>query len=383
MKSSALRIFSFCLSLVFALPLFCACNVVSGSSTSASPSSGTSTSTSTTTTTTAEPPLGDAEIVQNGSSYVARDLAYGERVDTSTKAKKSSSQLYDVYLPKTPDNLSADTPVMLFVHGGAWSDPNYDKSSDGAWIGKALAEKGMVVFSMNYVLQNSMGTAQNATVEDMLADIDAMISHMATLLPKLGIETDAIALGGNSAGAHLSSLYAYKCADTAALKIAFEVDIVGPTDLLTYKPVLEQLMLLMLGDYDLADAALKEAAGISFGLFFGMAGVTAGKDNLPAMWEKLREYSTVTYISENVCPTILAYAQTDDTGLPDFLLPAGFTSDGLVSTECYDEMVQGLTEQGVPFSARLFENTKHGDMWKTTPSSWIVNEIMKYAALYL
>ena len=64
-------------------------------------------------------------------------------------------------------------------------------------------------------------------------------------------------------------------------------------------------------------------------------------------------------------------------------LLSGFESDGLVSTECYYEMVEKLTEYGVPFSARLFENTAHGDMWKTTPSSWIVNEILEYAALYL
>ena len=392
MSKKILRLLACSLLTACTLPLFCACRdeeTTTGGSSSSKVSTTTSAvatttmTTTTTTTTTTEPPLGDAVIEATGSAFVARDLAYGDRVDTSTKAKKSSSQIYDVYLPKMPDKLSPDTPVMLFVHGGAWSEPNYDKSSDGAWLGKALAQKGMVVFCMNYVLQNKTGTAANATIGDMLADIEAMIFHMSILLPKLGIETDSIALGGNSAGAHLSSLYAYKCGGTSPLKIAFEVDIVGPTNLLTYKPVLDHLIGIFGGSYDLADAALKEAAGISFGLFAGVAGVPSGKENLPAMWESLEEYSSVTHVSENACPTILAHAQTDNIGLPSFLLPSGFESDGLVSTECYYEMVEKLTECEVPHSARMFENTAHGDMWKATQANWIIDQILEFAELYL
>ncbi|MBO5789800.1 MAG: hypothetical protein J6R40_01445, partial [Clostridia bacterium] len=232
-------------------------------------------------------------------------------------------------------------------------------------------------------LQNKTGTAANATIEDMLADIEAMIFHMSILLPKLGLDTEAIALGGCSAGAHLSSLYAYKCGKTSPLKIAFEVDIVGPTDMVSYKPIVDRLIMFAMGSYDLADTALKEAAGISFGLFAGLAGVPAGKENLPAMWEKMEEYSTVNYISEDVCPTILAYAKTDNLGAIGMLLPSDFECDGLVSTDCYYQMIDGLTECGVPFSARLFENTAHGDMWKATPSNWVISEIVKFANLYL
>ena len=373
------------------LPLFCACRdektTTSSSSTKVSTTTSATTTTTMTTTTTAttttEPPLGDAIIEQTGAAYVARDLAYGDRVDMSSQAQKAGSQIYDVYLPKMPNELDADTPVMLFLHGGAWSVPDYDKTADGAWLGKALAQKGMVVFSMNYVLQNSSGTAENATAEDMLADIDAMMFHISLLLPKLGIETDSIAIGGNSAGAHLASLYAYKCKDTSPLKIAFLVDIVGPTNLLTYKPVMDHLMDLAFGNYEIANAAITAATGIGFGLFAGMAGVSAGEEHMDEMWVKLEEYSPVTYVSADVCPTIMAYAHTENAALPSFALPEGFESDGLVSTECYYEMVEKLTSCEVPHCARMFENTEHGQMWETAQSTWIVSEILEFAELYL
>ncbi|MBO5789799.1 MAG: alpha/beta hydrolase [Clostridia bacterium] len=397
MKGSA-RILAFCLLAALSLPLLFACNRNATTSTSSQTTSATTTPTNTTTTTTTPTPttttttttpisqkfLGQEIKPYGNDAFVAYDLAYGDRVDTSTQVKKASSQLYDVYMPCLPESLPSDIPVMLYVHGGSWSDPKCDKGADGPWLCGGLAARGMLVFAMNYVLQTKTGTAENATIDDMLADIDAMIYYLSTLLPTLGIEADAIALGGSSAGGHLSSLYAYKCGKTAALKIGFEVDIVGPTDLLTYKPVVEHMMTIGSGGYAQADTILMQYGGIGLGLFAGMAGVPADEEHLDEMWEKLEEYSTDTYVSADSCPTILAYAKVErPNNVPAAALPPGFESDGMVSTECYYQMVELLTEHDVPFVHRLFEETQHGDMWKSPTVTWIREQILLYAELYL
>ena len=94
--------------------------------------------------------------------------------------------------------------------------------------------------------------------------------------------------------------------------------------------------------------------------------------------------SATTFLSADVCPTILAYAQTDNVPIPSQYLPAGFKSDGLVDVSCYTAMVEGLTQYGVPHAAQLYEGFGHGDMgWKKPASTWIISQTLAFAREYL
>ena len=181
-----------------------------------------------------------------GDFRLERDIPYGSRLDQPGEGGKQghrSGQFFDLYWP---NEVTTNTLVFLYVHGGAWSQ-KWDKDVDGWHILSRLAERGIVCCSMNYVLQNDvltdpkMPNRPNATFADMLRDIDLMISYLAPNLPTRGLSPRKIGIGGTSAGAHLSALYACDGANPAALglnlrhalPIGFVFDNVGPMDFST------------------------------------------------------------------------------------------------------------------------------------------------------
>lgn len=92
----------------------------------------------------------------------------------------------------------------------------------------------------------------------------------------------------------LSTTYAYKYGKNAPLEIGFVPDIVGPTDLLTYKKVFDH-MISLAGSYEAANEFLR-SVGISIDLFAGVAGVEPGAEHMDEMWESLRDLSASTWI---------------------------------------------------------------------------------------
>ena len=85
----------------------------------------------------------------------------------------------------------------------------------------------------------SDNTASLHTFDEMLADIDAMVSHLPGLAKAIGISIPRIAIGGSSAGGHLSLLYAYDGANPSVLGLGLKHSVpvacvfsdCGPSDL--------------------------------------------------------------------------------------------------------------------------------------------------------
>ncbi len=117
----------------------------------------------------------------------------------------------------------ARMPLILFIHGGGWSDGDKADSTGSAAIGHFTAE-GHAFASTNYRL------APESSVEEQAQDVADAVAFLVARADRLGIARDRIILMGHSSGGHLAALIA---TDTAYLRQAgFSTDIVSGVVLL-------------------------------------------------------------------------------------------------------------------------------------------------------
>lgn len=129
------------------------------------------------------------------------DIAYGA----------DARQKMDVYLPSAR---SANTPVIVFLHGGGFVAG--DKTDAHAQM-KSFSAKGYAVLNVNYRLVDTSGIFQNPLVHkpssvriaEQLQDIDAAIRLAAGKTAEWNVSGSRWAIAGHSAGATLAMLYAY------------------------------------------------------------------------------------------------------------------------------------------------------------------------------
>lgn len=109
-------------------------------------------------------------------------------------------QRLDLYLPR---NTSA-FPVVLFVHGGFWTnqDRRYYQAFVGIYgnIGVALAKRGIGVAVQSYRLNPNVG------IREQLDDVLAALRWVQANLDAQGGDVKRLVLAGYSAGGHLVSL---------------------------------------------------------------------------------------------------------------------------------------------------------------------------------
>ncbi|MCX6304659.1 MAG: alpha/beta hydrolase [Bacteroidetes bacterium] len=142
------------------------------------------------------------------SSYQEKlDLAYG--TDTL--------QRYDLFLP---EGRSADTKMILLIHGGGWVTGN---KRDCDYYARQFAAAGFAAISMNYRLAND-----SIHYRHMLADIDSMIACLSENASAWGVGSSSIALFGYSAGGHLALLYS--SSGNRKQSISSVVSLAGPSN---------------------------------------------------------------------------------------------------------------------------------------------------------
>ncbi len=113
--------------------------------------------------------------------------------------------LLDVYRPATGDVRNA--PVLLQVHGGAWTIGNKDQQ--GIPLMQHLAAKGWVCVAINYRL------APRDPFPAQIIDVKRAIAWIREHIEEYGGDPDYIAITGGSAGGHLVSLAAVTPNDPA------------------------------------------------------------------------------------------------------------------------------------------------------------------------
>jgi acetyl esterase/lipase len=115
-------------------------------------------------------------------------LAYG----------KSSQQVLDLYIPN--GNLN-DVPVVILLHGGAWTMGGLEYTGKHA---QDICNKGFVVANVDYRY-----VSNEISARDLLADIEAAIAYVSDVSNKYGYAKKGYHIVGISAGAHLALLYGY------------------------------------------------------------------------------------------------------------------------------------------------------------------------------
>jgi acetyl esterase/lipase len=136
-------------------------------------------------------PSGDCAPVE---ATVQRDVPYR----TTGDAAADAATRLDVY---PPAGAACDRPVVIWVHGGAWS--NGDKANGMTDKVAFFNGLGAVFVSIDYRLTTAdNGVAHPDHVEDVAAAVRWVHDHAADY----GARADRVALLGHSAGAHLVAL---------------------------------------------------------------------------------------------------------------------------------------------------------------------------------
>lgn len=127
-------------------------------------------------------------------------------------------QVMDLYIPSTRTNKEKD--IFIMIHGGGW---RVGDKSQLTFFTLSMMQKfpDHIFVNMNYRL----ASATSFGLPNQTNDIKKVTELLKN---KLGYNPNVILLG-NSAGGHLSMLYAYKF--DADKKVKAVINIVGPADL--------------------------------------------------------------------------------------------------------------------------------------------------------
>lgn len=325
----------------------------------------------------------------------AKNIPYGKRLVGAGAVKSDVAQIYDLYLPGPVDKLAPKSKFFLYIHGGAWSEGNKDWPVQ---VFAELAQRGYMVASMNYVLNNpALGGAHSFA--EMLADVDAMVSHVPELAKKLGVEIPKIAVGGSSAGGHLALLYGYDGANPSVLNLglAHKVPVAclfsdcGPTDL---------------ASPEFSVAAMKTTSNTFLDSCALFSTLTTGKreyQGIPELVKRATEYSPVHLVCRKSPPTICLYGRTGKVSTSDTYrtgrpgeapvpfarlwkevgsakkVPPSVGTDGIVATQNYVALTNSLHVNSVPYAAKIAAQP-HTQILFREPKSrvWLYKNLDKY-----
>lgn len=123
-------------------------------------------------------------------------------------------QVLDVYKPR--DKKEEKLPVIVSVHGGAWV---YGDKERYQYYCMNLATRGFAVVNFTYRL------APEFQFPASFEDINLVISWIFSHAKEYGLDTERIFCVGDSAGAHMLSLYSCICTNESFAK---EFDFVVP-----------------------------------------------------------------------------------------------------------------------------------------------------------
>jgi len=123
-----------------------------------------------------------------------------ERFDNIAYGPESEYwQTLDVYRPKDAE---LPLPVIVSVHGGAWV---YGDKERYQWYCMSLAQRGFAVVNFTYRL------APEWKFPAGVEDTDSVFRWVLANAEQYGMDADHIFAVGDSAGAHMLSLYAALC----------------------------------------------------------------------------------------------------------------------------------------------------------------------------
>lgn len=223
-----------------------------------------------------------------------------------------------------PNNASGDLGLVLFIHGGAWIGGDKEPYVNGTI--SAAKDHGIAGASLNYHY-----ISDSVHMDTLINDIDLALGKIKAIGAEKGVNINKVLLTGDSAGAHLSLLYAYSKADSAPIKPVAVVSNSGPTDFTDENFYINNA----LGGPEVLSDLFSKASGVRFAYDQrASAEVKAA----------LQKYSPLFYVTKNTVPTIINHGD----------------SDTIVPYSNAVNLDAKLTEMGVPHYFNTFVGGGHG-----------------------
>ena len=244
----------------------------------------------------------------NYTQYI--DLAYGN----------GERQQLDLCIP---NDASGDIGLVLFIHGGAWIAGNKDSYRNGTIA--ASKDYGLAGAAINYHY-----ISDSVHMDTLMNDIDLALAKIKATGAEKGLNINKVLLMGDSAGAHMSLLYAYSKADTAPIKPVAVISNSGPTDFTDENFFINNA----LGGPEVLSDLFSKAGGVRF---------TYDQRHLPEVQTALQKYSPLYYVNENTVPTIINHGD----------------SDSIVPYSNAVSLDAKLTQCGVPHYFNTYKNSDH------------------------
>ncbi len=213
------------------------------------------------------------------------DISYGE----------NDWNCLDAYFPRDLEPEKSRS-AFVYVHGGAWVGGS---RGDMRAFARRMTKQGYVAASVEYMLYKEGRTSSFYTIFAVLDEIDAALAKLKEVAAERGIELDRVALGGDSAGGHIISLYAYSRGKTAPIPVVFIAPRVAPIDnhVDAWAPVLKP------GDIGKLVQAMNRSGAIS---------AEQMKNPDEKTEELIDACSPLTFLTaENAIPTVSAYGGKD------------------------------------------------------------------------
>lgn len=252
-------------------------------------------------------------------------------------------QIMDLYIPK---DYTGDAGLMLFIHGGAWVAGDKDSYASVARdVCKNYGSNGIVTATINYRY-----LSKDVTMEDILDDIGAALTKIKAIGEENGMNINKVILGGNSAGGHLSMLYAYGRKYTAPITPVAVADYCGPTDML---------------DKNFLDSELGED-NICM-LMSWAIGKTVTKDTIYNFEDELKAISPLYYVDKNTVPTIINHGKKDT----------------IVPFSNAESLKAAFDENGVTYVFNPFPNSGHGLSDDKDCDDFATEKLTEYVFEYL
>ena len=210
----------------------------------------------------------------------------------------------DIYQPK---NLNKKSPVVIYIHGGAWvgGDKSAVSYNFREYVLEELLQNHYTVISINFTNIN-METHLNQTLQDC-KDVLKWIKDNAE---QYQLDLNNIGVWGGSSGAHLAMLTAYNQKNEASLnlpELKYVVNFFGPSDLNELfktdanKLLLKAFKLYSLKTYNTRKQKIKQLTGFD---------INTQKEQVI---KRSKELSPVTYVNKNTVPTLIFHGTGDST----------------------------------------------------------------------
>ena len=157
---------------------------------------------------------------ENGENY---NESIGN-INEGNDYDKSKRNIYNLFIPHSAlKNNDKNNGIILFIHGGNWDHGEKEYFNKFC---KIYTQMGYITATMGYTLLKK--DYKNYNIFRILDEITACIQSIKEQLEKKGFQKEklSIAIGGYSAGGHLTLLYTYLMTNSP-IKVKFAINICG------------------------------------------------------------------------------------------------------------------------------------------------------------